>query len=64
MHFVCMEITSKDDTEDFRANVFCIDNDNNHWLLKAYGSTPEEVAKESWNRYNDYDNWDVYGFMI
>ena len=45
--FQTIEISSKDDTEDFRAKVYCVDilNDS-RWVLKARGNSPEEAAKD------------------
>ena len=62
-HFMCIEITSKDDTEDFRAAIHCVDEYNNKWILNASGSTAEKVAKNAWSIYQDYNNWEVYGWI-
>lgn len=49
---------------DFRSFAYARDEDDNQWELRGYGSTVAEAAQDAWNRYADYENWDVYGYII
>jgi hypothetical protein len=55
-----MIIQSKDDKEDFRGFVYCVDDEGNHWELRSYGKSAQEAADNGWKRYLS-DTWSVFG---
>ena len=41
----------------------CTDTFDRQCELRAYGSTPEEVAKDAWARFNENEeHWDIFGY--
>lgn len=63
-HFQNIVIQSKYDDVDWRSFVYCTDDYGDKWELRGYGNTPAEAARNAWANYNDYANWDVYGYVI
>ena len=59
--FIQMILQAKDVSCDWRAFVSCQDVNGLHWELRGYGSTPDDAAKQAWERFQDNLRWDAYG---
>ena len=58
-------IISQKSLGDFRGYVNCEDLDGDEWELRGtWGSTPEEAFSNAMKYFNDYDNWDIHGYII
>jgi len=62
--FGTITLQAKDESCDWRSFVICFDEHGAEWELRGYGKTPEEAASDAWQKYNDSQNWDIYGYLI
>lgn len=60
-----MSITlQQKDSSDWRSFCLCLDCDEQMWELRGYGDNPESAAANAWERFNDFENWDSFGYFV
>jgi hypothetical protein len=58
-------VEPKDKGCDWRAFIYCRDEDGYDWELRACGSSAQEAFEKVLARFNDCtEDWDIYGYPL
>jgi len=51
-------------SKDWRAFVSCRDVEGKWWELRAYGDSAGKAATNAYRRFQQFDAWDCYGYIV